>query len=331
MLLVLLVVASLHLATPLLTVLFSLFALHLFTIGERKAFATGLFLCLCTAVMMGLLYFFNQAVLTTPLVLDKLIPVIMEFAAKREILLPFTDVDSFKKLVIDTMVGQYGFVGASLENILRQSAMFIIGVVVAISLYANAAIVLEHDDNTRSSNLYTLSAEEIASRFKTFYKSFGTVMGAQIIISGINTFFTALFIIATGLPYASLLVVVTFLCGLLPILGNILSNTIIISVALTLSPGKAAAALIFLVVIHKMEYFLNSQIIGSRIKNPMWMTLLALVLGEALMGIPGMILAPVILHYIKTETSKVRVVRQKEEEIDEDDEEEKKIAHEVST
>ena len=38
--------------------------------------------------------------------------------------------------------------------------------------------------------------------------------------------------------------------------------------------------------------------------NPMWLTLLGLVIGEKLMGIPGMILAPVILHYIKVEASK---------------------------
>jgi predicted PurR-regulated permease PerM len=38
----------------------------------------------------------------------------------------------------------------------------------------------------------------------------------------------------------------------------------------------------------------------------MWMTLLAIVLGEELMGIPGMILAPVILHYVKVETSKYK-------------------------
>ena len=36
----------------------------------------------------------------------------------------------------------------------------------------------------------------------------------------------------------------------------------------------------------------------------MWLTLVALVLGEKLMGIPGMILAPVVLHYIKVETSR---------------------------
>ena len=36
----------------------------------------------------------------------------------------------------------------------------------------------------------------------------------------------------------------------------------------------------------------------------MWLTLIGIVLGEKLMGIPGMILAPVVLHYIKVEASR---------------------------
>ena len=54
----------------------------------------------------------------------------------------------------------------------------------------------------------------------------------------------------------------------------------------------ALAALAFLVLLHKLEYFLNSKIIGDRIKNPVWLTLIALIVGERFMGIPGMILAP---------------------------------------
>ena len=36
----------------------------------------------------------------------------------------------------------------------------------------------------------------------------------------------------------------------------------------------------------------------------MWLTLIGLIVGEKLMGIPGMILAPVVLHYIKMEASR---------------------------
>jgi predicted PurR-regulated permease PerM len=61
------------------------------------------------------------------------------------------------------------------------------------------------------------------------------------------------------------------------------------------------------VVIHKLEYFLNSKIIGRRIRNPLWLTLLALILGEKLLGLPGMILAPVVLNYIRMEASRIEV------------------------
>ena len=64
-------------------------------------------------------------------------------------------------------------------------------------------------------------------------------------------------------------------------------------------------------------YFLNSKIVGDRIKTPFWLTLLGLILGEKLMGIPGMILAPVVLHYIKVEASRNKVSDLASEEADE--------------
>jgi len=59
---------------------------------------------------------------------------------------------------------------------------------------------------------------------------------------------------------------------------------VIVGIGFTVSPKMALAALIFLVAVHKLEYFLNSKIIGHRIRNPLWLTLLALVLGEKLMA-----------------------------------------------
>ena len=39
----------------------------------------------------------------------------------------------------------------------------------------------------------------------------------------------------------------------------------------------------------------------------MWLTLLALLFGERLLGIPGIILAPVVLSFIKVQASKFEV------------------------
>jgi predicted PurR-regulated permease PerM len=118
---------------------------------------------------------------------------------------------------------------------------------------------------------------------------------------------TAIFVSAVSLPYAPVVIGITLLAGLLPIVGNLISNAIIVGITFMKSPQMAIAALVFLIVLHKLEYFLNSKIIGERIKNPVWLTLLGLVLGERLMGIPGMILAPVVLNYLKIEASQIEV------------------------
>src|SRR5438067_99320 len=52
---------------------------------------------------------------------------------------------------------------------------------------------------------------------------------------------------------------------------------------------------------------LNSKIIGARIRNPIWLTLIGLIIGEKLMGVPGMILSPVVLNYLRVEMSKIEV------------------------
>jgi predicted PurR-regulated permease PerM len=158
-----------------------------------------------------------------------------------------------------------------------------------------------------TTSFYYVCTNEVAKRFRDFYHSFATVIGAQLLISLINTALTGLFVIAVGLPHAPLLIAVTFLCGLVPIAGNLVSNTIIVFVAMTISLKLAIAALVFLVVVHKLEYFLNSKIIGQRIRNPVWLTLIALVIGERLMGIPGLILAPVVLNYLRVEMLKIEM------------------------
>ena len=79
--------------------------------------------------------------------------------------------------------------------------------------------------------------------------------------------YVPIFVLAVHLPHATVVIGLTFLFGLIPVVGNLISNTIIVGIGITVSPKMAIAALVFLVVVHKLEYFLNSKIIGDRIKN----------------------------------------------------------------
>ena len=181
----------------------------------------------------------------------------------------------------------------------------LIAIVCAVSIFFNSRLDLFRESHTIRNNLYSVYSDEITARFAEFYDSFATVIGAQMTISAINTVLTAIFVFSTGLPYAPLVIGLTFICGLFPIVGNVISNTVIVFVGFLVSGKLAIMALIFLVVIHKLEYFLNSKIIGSRIRNPIWLTLIGLIIGEKLMGVPGMILSPVVLNYVRVEMSKI--------------------------
>ena len=309
-LLLLIAADYLNVATPLVTVFFSYFALRKLDLGERKWVGVALFLIVLTAIGVGFFFFFKQAIIALPGMAETTIPVVLGWAEKQGIELPFADYESLKLLALNAVKSRLGGLGTYAGVTLVQTAAVIIGVVVAISLFLDSRFDLQKDEPSQTHNLYTLTGQEISARFGTLYASFATVMGAQIVISVINTMLTAAFLLIIGFPNALVLIGITFLCGLLPIVGNLISNTIIVGVAFTIAPKTALMALVFLVALHKFEYFLNSKIVGDRIQNPMWLTLIGILVGEKLMGIPGMILAPVLLHYIKVEGKRSYVTPQ---------------------
>ncbi len=302
----LLFVGWLHMATLLLTTMFGYLALRTFAYRGNKALAVTLFTVLIAGVSLGTLYFGKRAYVAFPKLADETIPKVNELAAKVEFELPFKNHVELLDFLKQQAQLQIRNLHHLLTMVVFQVVYLIIGAVLAVSLFFNSKLQLDEDPSFRRDSLYALSAQEIMRRFKTFYASFRVVMGAQILISLINSAATGIFLFAAGFPHAALLTIFTFACGLLPIIGNLISNTVITCVGLVISPKMAALALGYLIVIHKFEYFLNSKIIGSRIKNPMWLTLIGLLIGERLMGIPGMILAPVVLHYVKVEASRAK-------------------------
>ncbi|WP_162601886.1 AI-2E family transporter [Occallatibacter savannae] len=299
----LVLIAWLHLGTLLLTALFGYLALQVFYFRRNKTLSVTLYLCAVVVVGAGLIYFAGLAYRTLPKLAQTAIPAMVEFAEKHGIDLPFTDYESLKNSAVAQASEGISTIGRYASVVSLQTLLLLAGLVVALSVFVNPAWTAGGGDAADGRNIYWQLTREIGARFENLYLSFAKVMGAQIKISAINTVLTTAFLIISGYPSAALLVGLVFLCGLLPIVGNLISNSIIVGVGFTISPRAGLVALIFLVVIHKLEYFLNSKIIGQRIDSPVWLTLIGLVLGERLMGISGMILAPVLLYYIKVEAS----------------------------
>ena len=130
---------------------------------------------------------------------------------------------------------------------------------------------------------------------------------AQVQISLLNTVFTGIYLVVVlpyfgiKLPFTQALILITFVAGLLPVVGNLISNAVIVVISLSYSLNAAVGSLVFLVVIHKLEYFLNARIVGTRIRARSWEILIAMLLMEAAFGLAGVVAASIYYAYIKDE------------------------------
>jgi predicted PurR-regulated permease PerM len=150
-------------------------------------------------------------------------------------------------------------------------------------------------------------AKALLIRVVLFVDAFKKVVFAQVRIALINTLLTAIYLagilplLGIHLPFLKTMIALTFILGLLPVIGNLLSNAIIIIVSVSYSLQVSLGSLIFLIVIHKMEYLLNARIVGGQIRARVWELLLAMLLMESLFGVAGVVAAPVFYAYLKFE------------------------------
>jgi predicted PurR-regulated permease PerM len=150
-------------------------------------------------------------------------------------------------------------------------------------------------------------AHALGQRAALVADAFRRVVLAQIRIAALNATLVAIYLwlvlpaFGVHLPLTKTLIGLTFVLGMLPIIGNLISNTAMVVIALSHSLPVALASLVFLIVIHKLEYFVNARIVGSQINAAAWELLLAMLVMEAAFGLPGVVAAPVLYAYAKTE------------------------------
>ncbi|MGL9769558.1 MAG: AI-2E family transporter [Sodalis sp. (in: enterobacteria)] len=149
--------------------------------------------------------------------------------------------------------------------------------------------------------------QQLLERLNYFSQAFRNIVFAQIKVSLVNTLLTSMMILVlfplfgVRLPLGNMLILATFIFGLLPIIGNLISNFMIIISALSISVSVGGVMVLYLILIHKLEYFLNAEIIGNHINAKSWELLLAMLIFEAACGLEGLVAAPIYYAYLKTE------------------------------
>jgi predicted PurR-regulated permease PerM len=217
--------------------------------------------------------------------------------------------DDIRAVVVDWLRDHTAQLQGAGKQAVRVMVQIIIGIVIGAMIALHVALV-------KARNLPQKGplAVALTTRSANLVTSFRDVVFAQVKISAVNTVLTGVFLLVVlplfgvHLPLAKTLVVATFVVGLLPVIGNLISNTLIFVMGLSISIWVALAALGYLVVIHKLEYFLNARIIGTQIRARAWELLIAMLLMEALFGAPGLIVAPIYYAYLKRELEAERLI-----------------------
>jgi predicted PurR-regulated permease PerM len=157
-------------------------------------------------------------------------------------------------------------------------------------------------------------AAALNARLKLLSESFEKVVFAQIKISALNTILTAIYLVVilplcgVYLPMVTVLIMFTFVAGMLPVVGNLISNAVIVVISLGISPGVGGASTVFLILVHKLEYFTNARIVGGEVHARAWELLCAMLAMDAIFGLGGIIAAPIVYAWLKAELKALELV-----------------------
>ncbi|MCW2678257.1 MAG: putative permease [Modestobacter sp.] len=108
-------------------------------------------------------------------------------------------------------------------------------------------------------------------------------------IAGLGTF---LFLEIVHVPYAAALGVLVAVLDLIPVVGSTIGGILVTLVALSVSTTVAIASLVFYVAYRLLEdYLLVPRVMNRAVDVPPVLTIVALIIGGALLGIVGAFLA----------------------------------------
>ncbi|MEE1620180.1 AI-2E family transporter [Zafaria sp. Z1313] len=170
------------------------------------------------------------------------------------------------------------------------NAGFAVLFVVVLTLYFVAGM------ESIKSSFYALvpasRREEVAEISETIAESVGKYLSGMAVLAALNAVFTFTLLSIVGVRYAAVLAVLAFPITLIPLVGSVISTTLITIVSLFTSPGAALVVLLVMLVYMQVEaYVLTPRIVGKAISIPGSLVLIGAMVGGTLLGLLGALIA----------------------------------------
>ncbi|HEU5270359.1 MAG TPA: AI-2E family transporter [Jatrophihabitans sp.] len=129
----------------------------------------------------------------------------------------------------------------------------------------------------------------------------GKVMLSTVLIAVLCGFGTTMWALAWGIPYAVMLGALVTVLSLIPVIGSTVGGAVVTLVSLTVGLPTAIATLLFYIGYRMTEdYLIQPRVMKFSVELPGVITVPSVILGGAILGIPGALFAVPIAIVVRT-------------------------------
>jgi predicted PurR-regulated permease PerM len=159
------------------------------------------------------------------------------------------------------------------------------------------AIIYLLDRKPVDDMLGELSSESVLGALRRYFSFLGEAVvitiTLQFVVAIVNTVFTLPILIALRLPHLLGFSLLLFLSSLVPVVGNLVSGSVLIVAAYVYKgPYAVAVFVISTFLLHKVEaYVLNPRLAARHVNLPSFVLIVSLILFEHVFGLVGLFLS----------------------------------------
>lgn len=140
--------------------------------------------------------------------------------------------------------------------------------------------------------------------------SVGNFLRGQVVLALLNATFTFILLTILRVPSAFLLAILAFPLTLIPLVGSVISTSIIVTVCLFNSPINAIIALVVMIVYMQVESLaFTPRIVGRAMNIPPYFIILGALIGGTLLGLLGVLVSGPVIASLLLITRAVAVRR----------------------
>lgn len=123
-------------------------------------------------------------------------------------------------------------------------------------------------------------------------ENFGKYLSGMVILAFCNAVFSLVLLLATGVPGAFLIALGAFFITLIPLIGTVLTTTLMSVLAFIHSPVSGIVVLVLMLAYMQVEaYILTPRVMGKAVQVPGSVVLISALAGSTLFGLPGALVA----------------------------------------